>query len=241
MKQLHSCLLSGLRIQSKYVSNKTSISSSKMVQAMNEQEARVINLQKDLLSASTEELRSQIQLQLRKEMEVLDERTLLVHILSPLNAGSRLHRRYAKPSARLARVFPLSFCDFSSIHEAQQASAVDALSSSSLFFIGDLTSVLEDRDPLAPRFFDADARTQSDLSELDRKNRSKYPAVAGSSDDSEHESLASVDESAPGRNGRDLSAFPAIDACAMDPSLVLPVAHVSIAVRSDILQFVFFE
>lgn len=76
-----------------------------MVQAMNEQEARVTNLQKDLLSASTEEVRSQVQLQLRKEMEVLDERTLLVHILSFLNAGSRLHQRYTKPSARLARVF----------------------------------------------------------------------------------------------------------------------------------------
>ena len=76
-----------------------------MVQAMNEQEARVTNLQKDLLSASTEEVRSQVQLQLRKEMEVLGERTLLVHILSSLNAGSRLHQRYTKPSARLARVF----------------------------------------------------------------------------------------------------------------------------------------
>ena len=136
-----------------------------MVQAMNEQEARVTNLQKDLLSASTEEVRSQVQLQLRKEMEVLDERTLLVHILSFLNAGSRLHQRYPKPSARLARVFLLSFCDFSSIHEAQQASTVDALSSSSLFFIGDLTSVLEDRDPLAPHFFDADVRNRSNLSE----------------------------------------------------------------------------
>ena len=61
---------------------------------MNEQEARVTNLQKDLLSASTEEVRSQVQLQLRKEMEVLDERTLLVHILSFLNACSLLHQRY---------------------------------------------------------------------------------------------------------------------------------------------------
>lgn len=92
MKQLHSCLLSGLRIQNKYLSNIVSISSSKMVQAMNEQEARVTNLQKDLLSASTEELRSQIQAQLRKETEVLDERTLLVRYSSPFE------RRFAAQS-----------------------------------------------------------------------------------------------------------------------------------------------
>ena len=83
MKQLHSCLLSGIKIQSKYAAPISLKFSSKMVQALTEQEARVSNLQKDLLSASTDELRSHVQSQLRKEMEVLDERSLLVAFQSP--------------------------------------------------------------------------------------------------------------------------------------------------------------
>ena len=83
MKQLHSCLLSGIKIQSKYAVPISVKFSSKMVQALTEQEARVSNLQKDLLSASTDELRSHVQSQLRKEMEVLDERSLLVAFQSP--------------------------------------------------------------------------------------------------------------------------------------------------------------
>ena len=56
-----------------------------MVQAMKEQEERVIHIQKEIDSTSNEELRSQLQAQLRKEMEVLDERSLLVSLGGDVN------------------------------------------------------------------------------------------------------------------------------------------------------------
>ena len=123
-----------------------------MVQAMKEQEERVVHIQKEIECTSNEELRSQLQAQLRKEVEVLDERSLLVSLGFGVNDRYKGLCNLRDPHcvcgwSRLA--FLLS-C--STINEAQQASTVDVLSSSNLFFIGDLSNVLVEKDPMAPHF-----------------------------------------------------------------------------------------